>query len=185
MTQIIKILRTIIVAIYLPASLYAEVPYSTSNNGKTMTRINVSPSEELYCMHFDRQGLLWLGTSSGIRLYDGYATHELFGNEERRFPQLGCDVRSITSDGDSNLWAGTNDGLIRLQMGTGLHRLYRFPQKSQKIIYKLFTANDGTVYVGTDDGFSVYDKKNDTFEHFNTDNTQALFPNGRNGRYTG
>ena len=155
--------------------------------GKTeiKTHIDVAASEELYCIHFDRQGLLWMGTSNGIRSYDGYAVKEQYAGAVRFCPQLGCDVRSLTTDHDENLWAGTNDGLVRIDQRTGAAQLYRFPKQSQQIIYSLFTSKGGTVYVGTDDGFSIYNKDKDEFEHFNVDRSKALFPDGRTDRYTG
>ncbi len=149
------------------------------------THIDVPASEELYCIHFDQQGLLWMGTSMGIKAYDGYHVRIPFAHRVRTCPQLGSDVRSITTDPDGNLWAGTNDGLVRIDRQTGHAHLYHFPKKSQQIIYRLFTARDGTVYVGTDDGFSIYDKKKDEFQHFNVDKSKALFPNGQTDKYLG
>lgn len=149
------------------------------------SRIEVSVSDELFCMHFDRRGLLWIGTSSGLRSYDGYEVKNQYVTAARRYPQLGSDVRCIVTDDDGRLWAGTNDGLVRIVMSTGEARLYRFPKQSQQIIYELFVASDGTLYVGTDDGFSVYDGAADGFVHFNVDNVDAVYPDGRVDRYTG
>lgn len=148
-------------------------------------RIDLPSSDELYCMHFDRNGLLWLGTSSGIKSYDGYQVRNEFAWETPSFPQLISDIRSITTDREGHLWAGSNSGLLRIDLATGYIRPYLFPRPSQQIIYRLFTSSKGTVYVGTDDGFSVYDSKTETFRHFNQDNTQAIYPNGKKGKYQG
>jgi hypothetical protein len=131
------------------------------------THIDVPASEELHCIYFDQQGLLWMGTSAGIRSYDGYAVREQFANVVRNYPQLGSDVRCLTTDAEGHLWAGTNNGLVCIDTNSGESRLFVFPKQSQQIIYCLFTAHDGTVYVGTDDGFSVFDKARHDFEHFN------------------
>ena len=147
--------------------------------------ITVPASEELHCIHFDRQGLLWIGTSAGIRSYDGYTMREQFVSAIRNYPQLGSDVYSLTTDADGNLWAGTNNGLVCIDMTNGKARLFVFPKQSQQIIYRLFTAHDGTVYVGTDDGFSIYNKEEEDFEHFNVDKSKALFPDGRTDKYVG
>ena len=149
------------------------------------THIAVPASEELHCIHFDRQGLLWIGTSAGIRSYDGYTVREQFVSAVRNYPQLGSDVYSLTTDSDGNLWAGTNNGLVCIDMKMGKARLFVFPKQSQQIIYRLFTAHDGTVYVGTDDGFSIYNKEKKDFEHFNVDKSKALFPDGRTDKYVG
>lgn len=159
--------------------------YPSNSLAKERTHIDLPASEELHCIHFDRQGLLWMGTSAGIRSYDGYTVKEQFVEAVRTYPQLGSNVHSLTTDTDGNLWAGTNDGLVRIDMASGHHLLYRFPKQSQQIIYRLFTSKDGTVYVGTDDGFSIYDKEKKEFEHFNVDKNKALFPDGHTDKYTG
>ena len=46
--------------------------FSQSVKADIKEHIELSSSDELYCMHFDHNGLLWLGTSSGIKSYDGY-----------------------------------------------------------------------------------------------------------------
>lgn len=153
--------------------------------GQMRSRIDVSLSDELYCMHFDAQGLLWMGTSSGIRAYDGYEVHRWYVSAIEQYPQLRSDVRCIVTDGEGYLWAGTNDGLVRITMHTGAARLYRFPKQSQQIIYALFVAGDGVLYAGTDDGFSVYDSAGDKFVHYNVDNARAIYATGDTAHYNG
>ena len=149
------------------------------------TRIALPAAEELYCLHFDPRGLLWMGTSAGVKSYDGYAVREEFADAVRQFPQLGSDVRCLATDSAGNLWAGTNDGLLRIALGTGRARLFRFPKSSQQIVYALFCGRDGTVYAGTDDGFSLCRRGEDRFLHFNVETATALCPDGRRGRYEG
>ena len=50
------------------------------------TRIALPAAEELYCLHFDPRGLLWMGTSAGVKSYDGYAVREEFADAVRQFP---------------------------------------------------------------------------------------------------
>ena len=149
------------------------------------THIALPASEELYCICFDPWGLLWMGTSAGVKSYDGYSVREEFADVVQRFPQLGSDVRCLAADSAGNLWAGTNDGLLRISLRTGLPRFYRFPKSSQQIIYALFCGSDGTVYAGTDDGFSLYVQEKDSFVHFNVEQGTALLPDGSKGRYEG
>lgn len=147
--------------------------------------ISFPGADELYCMYFDQKGLLWLGTSSGIKTYDGYNIKSWFDKKVSLYPQLISDIRSLTTDNENHLWAGSNNGLLRIDLVTGYVRHYVFPKQSQQIIYRLFTSADGTVYVGTDDGFSVYDSKTQQFRHYNLDTAKAVYPNGKIGRYTG
>lgn len=150
-----------------------------------VTHVPLPVSMELHCLHFDGQGLLWLGTSEGVKYYDGYVVRSPFESVVSRFPQLGSDVRSLATDHGGTLWAGTNDGLVRINPLTNAARLYRFPKQSQQIIYRLFVSSAGRLYVGTDDGFSVYDAAKDRFAHFNRDRSRAVYPDGHMGRYEG
>lgn len=157
----------------------------TCMQAERVTHVKMPASEELYCMHFDRKGLLWIGTTAGVRTYDGYSVREMFERLIPQYPQLGSDIRSLTSDNDGRLWVGTTSGLVSIDLKTEKVRAYQFPKKSQQIIYRMFVDRKGTLYVATDDGFSIYNKVKDSFRHFNTDNSTAIFPDGHKDRYTG
>lgn len=154
--------------------VYAEV-----KNTKKITVL-----DEIYCMHFDNNGLLWIGTSSGVKIYNGDKLAELPIFTLNNCPQLYCEVYSISSDKDY-MWIGTNDGLVRLSRNIWQAKHYIFPKQSQQIIYKLFVSSKGTLYVGTDDGFSIYSKEKDTFTHINYDKSTAIYPDGKKNRYEG
>ena len=175
MNKILHLTLAIIMAIGLWYDAKAEI----------RQRINLPSSAELHCMYFDHNGLLWLGTSAGIMSYDGYGMRNEFTRDIPVFPQLIGDIRSLTSDHENHLWAGSNDGLLRIDLATGYIKLFVFPKQSQQIIYKLFISSNGTLYVGTDDGFSIYDGKKQAFKHFSFDNAKAIYPNGKKDRYKG
>lgn len=158
------------------------LPYANAN---IREHVYLPGADELYCMYFDQKGLLWLGTSSGIKTYDGYNIKSWFDKKVPLYPQLISDIRSLTTDNANHLWAGTNNGLLRIDLTTGSVSHYVFPKQSQQIIYRLFTSADGTVYVGTDDGFSVYNSKTKQFRHYNSENAKAIYPNGKTGKYEG
>lgn len=143
-----------------------------ANDWKMTQRVMLP--DELWAMARDHRGLLWLGSSTGLQSYDGYAVRDW-----TRGPQLGTGVNSIAEDSAGNLWVGTCDGVVRMNLTTGAITPYHLPKESQRIIYALFTSHDGTVYVGTDDGFSIYDAQRDTFRNYNCHNTLATYPDGR------
>ena len=135
-----------------------------------------SSPDDLYCLQQDHRGLLWVGSSAGLLSYDGYEVRDWQGGG---LEQMMTGVVRLTEDSVGHLWAGTRDGLVRLNLETGQTRAYRLPKQSQQVIFALFTARDGTVYAGTDDGFSVYNAEVDSFENFNCENTVAFYPDGR------
>lgn len=174
MKRYIKTLFLLLTLSLLAAKAKADVKMTKS----------ISVTDEVYCMHFDSNGLLWVGTSSGVKMYNGDKLLGLPYISIAACPQLSTEVRSISSDKDY-LWVGTNDGLVRVTKTNGWTKHYKFPKQSQQIIYRLFTSSAGTLYAGTDDGFSIYNREKDSFTHFNCDKSQAIYPNGKKGRYEG
>ncbi|WP_456425625.1 two-component regulator propeller domain-containing protein [Rhodocaloribacter sp.] len=64
------------------------------------------PSEQIYFLHFARDGVLWIATRKGLAQYAGghfttYTTADGLGYDEVSF---------ITEDGDGQLWVGTYGG---------------------------------------------------------------------------
>jgi ligand-binding sensor domain-containing protein/AraC-like DNA-binding protein len=132
--------------------------------------------DDLFCILQDRHGLIWVGGSAGLQSYDGYELRDWRGGGRA---QMATGVIRLAEDSIGNLWVGTRDGLVRIEPQKGRTSSYRLPKQSQQVIFTLFTGSDGTVYAGTDDGFSVYQAETDTFQHFNSNNTIATFPDGR------
>lgn len=61
-----KLVR-IILLIFSCLTLQAqEFPY------RYITSVNTAPTDEVNCMFFDKDGLMWLGTNAGLKSYDGY-----------------------------------------------------------------------------------------------------------------
>ena len=71
----------------------------------------------------DGHGRLWVGTDNGLNLLNPDQ-----GNFSRFSFKLSSDqasVTSISSDGNDGLWVGTYGGLVRLDLQTFRHRVYR------------------------------------------------------------
>lgn len=159
---------------YLLIILTLFVLLATVLAGDWMVGRHVTMPDEIWAIARDHRGLVWMGTSTGLHSYDGYEVRDW-----TRGPQLGTGVNSIAEDSAGNLWLGTCDGLVRMDLGTGRLTSFRLPKESQRIIYVLHVSRDGTLYVGTDDGFSIYDAKRNTFHHYNCHNTIATLPDNR------
>lgn len=142
------------------------------------TIIKTSPSEEARTILLDRQGLIWIGTSSGLKSYDGYSFRSF--RQTVRTPDLlpNNTIRSLTDDLDDGLWIGTDNGLVRMNRRTGESRTYHLPNRNQQIIYTLFTARDGTVWIGTDGGLTRYLPETDSFETVDGPDATLTRPDG-------
>lgn len=140
-------------------------------NYRLIDKIKTSPSDELRCIYFDNSGLMWIGTSSGLKSYDGYniRTYRSDAITPGIFPNN--SIMSITEDFENNLWIGTRNGLVKMSLITGKCKAYQLKKAEQHIIYTLYTSKNGTIWIGSDGGLSYYDKKKDSFLTYDKSNT--------------
>ncbi len=149
-----------------------------------LSPIAISPTEEVNCMFFDQEGLMWVGTNAGIKSYDGYQVKTFRSNAFSPGILPNNTIRSIAEDKNGNLWLGTRNGLVRMNKKTGVFKTYFLPKESQRVVYTLFTSRNGTLWVGTDGGLSRYNPKEDSFYTYNQENTWLLDELGNKLRTT-
>jgi signal transduction histidine kinase/ligand-binding sensor domain-containing protein/CheY-like chemotaxis protein/AraC-like DNA-binding protein len=146
------------------------------------TTISTSLSDNYGSIFFDHDGLMWLGTSLGLKLYDGY-TMKTFKSDAFSPNILPNNViHSITEDHHDGLWIGTENGLVRMDKRTGKIRTFYLPGENQRIIYTLFCSKDGTIWIGTDGGLSCFLPRSNQFYTYNSRNSRLISPKGNSGR---
>lgn len=143
-----------------------------------------STSEEINCMFFDKEGLMWIGTNAGVKSYDGYMTKTYKSDAFSPGILPNNNIRSIVEDHNDCLWLGTNNGLVRMNKRTGTFSTFLLPLDNQRIIYTLYLSKDGTLWVGTDGGLSVFDTKKETFYTYNKSNSWMIHSNGEKSKLT-
>ena len=148
------------------------------------TPVCASPSEEASCLFFDHEGLMWIGTYAGVKVFDGYQTKIFKSNAYQPGILPNNTIRSITEDYNNCMWLGTRNGLVKMDKRTGQFHTYYLPELSQRTVYTLYTSKDGTVWVGTDGGLSYYDRKHDSFYTYDHSNTWLIDENGDKARIT-
>ena len=47
---------------------------------RSIASFNISPASESYCMMLDSEGMMWVGTNSGLKSYDGYTVKSYKSN---------------------------------------------------------------------------------------------------------
>jgi signal transduction histidine kinase/ligand-binding sensor domain-containing protein len=96
----------------------------------------------------DHAGRVWMGTKSGIALWDGNERRILGTNDNTTPPA----VRALAETPDGTVWAGADDGtLYRCQT----NRLDPFRPRdglADQPIYSLYADAQGTIWAGTDRG---------------------------------
>ena len=143
-----------------------------------------STSEEINCMIFDQEGLMWLGTNAGVKSYDGYTTKTYKSDAFSPGILPNNNIRSIVEDHNDCIWLGTNNGLVRMNKRTGTFSTFLLPNEDQRIIYTLYLSKDGTLWVGTDGGLSVFNAEKETFYTYNKTNSWIIHSNGEKSRLT-
>lgn len=147
---------------------------------RLMPTIKTSASDELRCLYFDHLGMMWIGTNSGLKSFDGYTsrTYRSDAFSPNIFPNN--SVMAITEDKTGCLWIGTHNGIVRMNRLTGQYKTYFLPNTEQRIVYTLFTSRNGTVWAGTDKGLSFYNPHTDTFHSIdNSSKTMVIDANGK------
>lgn len=129
------------------------------------------PLNNVKCIFKDRDGSFWVGTSGGgvcdfnpkqgtFRAY----THDEIGIRNDAW------VYSITQDHEGILWFGIFEtGLRWYDKKTGEHGLITSAASNSFFfsgIRKLMVDSKNRIWIGTDNGLSVYDQKLKTFRYF-------------------
>ena len=144
--------------------------------------LRTSPSDELRCLYADHRGMLWIGTNSGLKSYDGYNLQTVPITPDGTGTLPSKTILSITEDPDDNLWLGTRNGLVRLDRKNGLSVAFHLDGPAQENIYTLYTASDGTVWIGTDGGLTRYEADTGRFTTYGADNAWVILPDGTRTR---
>ena len=168
------ILIQLLAILCLPAT-YAALPH----NIRVLNVARPVASVEQKCMLIDRQGLLWLGTNSGMKSYDGYRFNTYRSDAQSPNILPNNQVLSMTEDNDNCLWIGTKNGLVRMEKETGRFTTFHSKDKDKREIYTMFTSKDGTVWIGTDNGITTYSHKTNRFNSLTAKNTTQVEPDGR------
>lgn len=109
------------------------------------------PSNEVFVMHQDREGYLWIGTSGGLSRYDGRHIVSFRCDWQRPHLLQSNAISSLTDNGQF-VFIGTRKGLNLYNKRT--RRISAHPDSllASRDITALATAPDGSVWAGTGDG---------------------------------
>ena len=106
----------------------------------------------VFCIHTDKQGLVWAGTSQGLFLFDGAETHSILP---------GVQVFAIAEQAES-LYLGTNRGLVRYCSTDGsVENL----STEKPVDIRCMTVSGCKLLLGCLDGLFSYDIDSKKFEN--------------------
>lgn len=152
----------------------------------------------------DNQGNLWIGTESGLFIYDkrtrqfSHYTQD-FDNSSRALNDKA--IYSIYKGQEGIMWIGTYFGGVNFvsPREKGFYKLISDGGEkalSGKAVSQIIEDNKGNLWIGTEDGgISIYDQKNDSFKYFthlfnnknsiSCDNVHAIHNDGKGNIWIG
>lgn len=169
-----KNLLTLIVALTISLHIHS-IPYSL----RVLNTVFPPASIEQKCMLIDSQGLIWLGTNSGVKSYDGYRFNTFRSDAQSPNILPNNQILSMTEDHNNCLWIGTRNGLVCMDKKLGSFTTYHLKGDNQREIYTLFTSKDGNVWIGTDEGITIVNSATRSFHQLSGKNITVVEPNGR------
>ncbi len=141
-------------------------------------------SNNIRTIYEDRNGIIWVGTSEGISIYDP-KTNRFFPFESYFRSNGGGDLAGrhifvITGGNQGDVWIGTDDGVFWYQRKPDLfnhiNRIYSDSiQPEINSVYTIVTDSQNRIWMGTDNGLiSFYPEKNIFYRYTEKDDKTGL-----------
>lgn len=138
------------------------------------------PSSNVTALFQDAEGFLWIGSRSGLSVYDGYSFRSFEHDVSNPASLSDNSIRTVREDRAGRLWIGTNaGGLERLDRATGTFTHFRHVSSdprslSHDSVYAILEDRRGRFWVGTQEGLNRFDPAAGTFDRFLTDPALGL-----------
>ncbi|MEO1263194.1 MAG: two-component regulator propeller domain-containing protein [Bacteroidota bacterium] len=121
------------------------------------------PQSQVYALHQDKQGYLWLGThGGGLSRFDG----KNFINFTERDGLLGNNINCIIEDDSSHLWIGSQRGINQFDGQT--FKSYQYIGSASVAINHLLFGPNGQLWMATDRGIYTLGKNNNIIKAKNS-----------------
>ena len=132
------------------------------NIGQDTVKTGHLCNDWIMCMTSDRNGVIWMGTSSGVSCFDPRTKRFLTYGWNQLLPEIMCF--SICELHDGNVAIGTDRGLFLYDQK--MRKTRRFPHSEQlndKTVSYIVQSNDHDIWCSTSMGIWHYDAKAENF----------------------
>ena len=139
-------------------SAIVRVP-TVSGTGLRFSHAPFGPGQSIARREKNRtrpSGFLWLGTSDGLRRYDGYEIRDFQSDPGIPNSISGSYITSLLSDRSGNLWIGFDEFVDRYDPATGQSRHFG-PDYGSKVVYSISRDRQGLLWLATDTGLDRLD----------------------------
>ncbi|GAA4860616.1 two-component regulator propeller domain-containing protein [Luteimonas vadosa] len=129
--------------------------YRTQQGWRRFEGQRVLAEEPILALYEDGDDNLWVGAIGGLGRLRDRALHEFVADGS---PGAFNSVRAIFEDRENNLWLGSQwDGIARLWNGW-TRRYSTIEGLNEPVVWSLARGPRGRVWVGTQDGLSLFDQ---------------------------
>ncbi len=120
----------------------------------------------------DYHGYLWIGNQrSGLMRYNGYTMERILHNENDSTSISSDEIKCIYEDSDHTLWVGTKNGLNKYIRQKDIFIRYYFKDYPNAFyVEDIEEAPSKELYVLTQNGIFIYNKKDSTFTRYGISN---------------
>ncbi len=137
---------------------------------RNYSSFNGLSQSEVQCVYEDKTGFLWIGTGYGLTLFDGRDFTSYYHRINDSTSLGGNLISDITEDKKGRLWFSIyNSGISRMDPLTKKFRNFHPSVKKNSIlsdkVNRLLVDEADRIWVGSDQGLSVYDQGKDAFQN--------------------
>ncbi|MFC0875610.1 two-component regulator propeller domain-containing protein [Saccharicrinis sp. FJH2] len=118
----------------------------------------------------DSEGFMWFCSQEGAFRYDGNEFETFVFKSSSGISNV--NINCISEDNNSNIWFGTNEGLIQYQRKTNKFQRYfldSLGSNSSNLINAITEDNKGYLWIATGDGLFSYNQTKKTFKRYFSD----------------
>jgi len=128
-------------------------------------------NSRVQALAIEPNGLLWIGTSDGLNVFDG-VKFKSYSNQPFDSKSL-CDnrIQSLCVSKNSNIWIGTRDGLSVFEKKSGTFLNFYHDNSnpfslSDNNILSVLEDNEQNLWIQTSSSLDLYDKNTNRFLHY-------------------
>ncbi|GHU56949.1 hybrid sensor histidine kinase/response regulator [Bacteroidia bacterium] len=130
-------------------------------------------SSKVTCILQDSKGFFWIGTEDGLSKFDGYNFTVYKTQQADSLSLISNHITALYQDSNERLWVATIAGLEYYDYDYEGFVNVSLNQLGSAYIRSMVNDKEGHIWMALQNkGISVYDPKTNTFQNYNTSNSQ-------------
>lgn len=142
--------------ILLTACGRSTSPLVNLESENSLIMADVPSSDNVTGFVMDKSGKMWIATSFGLNLYDGYRFLQFYHDDENNASIPDSQINCIFCDKQGNIWIGTERGLAQY---IGYNRFKSYNQENDYSVLQIVETSDERLLIQTKS--NIYELKSD------------------------